>query len=128
MYSKITGYRGCHLEQAIDGWWFDDCICQDDDFEMRRLGCFGKLIKRVHFDGSRFYGHRLGVRVDFAAINCSWVPTEVFDWLLARVRRRALGPALPVSEELAQVHLGMLDEVKGLKAIAVSKLRRSISH
>lgn len=123
MYSKITGYQGCHLEQAIDGWWFDDCICQDDDFEMRRLGFWGTLVKRVHFDGSRFYGHRQGGRVDFAAINCSWVPTEVFDWILSRVRQRVLQPGLRASEELAQVHLRMLDEVKGLKAIAVSKLR-----
>lgn len=123
MYSKVTEYQGCHLEQAIDGWWFDDSICQDDGFEMNRLGSFGVLAKRVYFDGSRFYGRRWGERVDFAAINCSWVPTEVFDWILARVRRRVVEPYHPATEELAQVHLSLLDEVKGLKALAASTFR-----
>jgi len=123
MYSKVTGYQGCHLEQAINGWWFDDCICQDDGFAMKRLGHFGECVKRVHFDGSRFYGHRRGERVNYAAINCSWVPTEVFDWILNRVKRRVLDPSLSATEELAQVHLSLMDEVKGLKAITVSKFR-----
>jgi hypothetical protein len=123
MYSRITEYKGCHLEQVMNGWWFDDCICQDDGFETKRLGIFGKPVKRVCFDGRRFYGYRAAGRIDFAAINCSWVPTEVFDWILARVYRRQQDPGPQAAEELAEVNLTISYGVRKLKTLAFSMLK-----
>jgi hypothetical protein len=88
-YCEVGGLRGkgVHLESHFDGWWFDDCISQDDGFEMVRIrAADANRIKDIRFVGDGFYGCRAGKAYRFAALNCSWVPIGVFDWILTRVR------------------------------------------
>lgn len=77
--------KGQHLAGSFTGWWFDDCICQDHQFEMENCLLAQRPIKKILFDSGGFYGRRLGVDFRFGALNLSWVPTLLFDWVLANV-------------------------------------------
>ena len=107
--------RGAHLEGAIDGWWFDDSIRQDDDFEMTRLCPGGPMVKNVRFSGDgRFVGRRKGVEVRFATFNLSWVPTAVFDWALACLERRSSDRADATETSIVESALPMLYRARRL--------------
>jgi hypothetical protein len=94
-YCEVRG-GGVHLESYFDGWWFDDCICQDDGFDMVRLRHVNAYrVKDIWFIGDGFYGYKTGKVYRFAALNCSWVPLGVFDWILLRVRAAQRGKRRP---------------------------------
>jgi hypothetical protein len=120
LFAAKARFRGCHLESAFEGWWFDDCICQDDGFEMARLGWFGKPIKRIRFDGTAFLGKRLGSQRRFAAINCSWVPTAVFGRILRCVEARH--HAVPTVAEVHRIRLGVRTEIGAMLNLVRSKV------
>jgi hypothetical protein len=109
-FEKDRKIFGPHLEAQFDGWWFDDVICQDDGFETARMNFVGRPIKRVEFDGQRFYGRRGDKEVRFATLNCSWVPMTVFDFLLRCVEQRSEGK--PLRQSLANKWFGVQHFVK----------------
>lgn len=80
--------RQCHLESIFDGWWFDDCICQDDEFLMELHPLANRLIKKVCFRDGSFIGTHNYKELRFAAVNLSWVPTSLFDWFIDCVLSR----------------------------------------
>jgi hypothetical protein len=90
-FARDKNYHGPHLESLFDGWWFDDCICQDDGFETARMNFVGRFIKRINFDGHAFWGRRDSQPRRFATVNCSWVHETVFKFLLECVEQRASG-------------------------------------
>jgi hypothetical protein len=96
IYSREKNPDGVHLEAYFEPWWFDDAICQDDDFDMVRIRAVdSNLVKDIRFINGGFYGRRAGKEYRFAAINCSWVPVGVFDWILARVQATQRGKKRP---------------------------------
>ncbi len=104
-YCEVHG-GGVHLENYFDGWWFDDCICQDDGFDMVRLRHVNKyLVKDIWFIGDGFYGCKNGKVYRLAALNCSWVPLGVFDWIRLRVLAAQSGKTLP-NEAISMQWLG----------------------
>lgn len=109
-FARDMNCAGPHLESAFDGWWFDDCICQDDGFEMARMNFVGRFIKRIDFDGYGFYGTRGGERRRFATLNCSWVNVTLSSFFLRCVERRAMG--LRGEKSVATEWLGLSHFVK----------------
>ena len=77
-----------HLESLFVGWWFDDCICQDDEFELDFHPLASRPIKKINFNKGSFFGLRKSAEVRFAAINLSWVPTSLFDWFIMCILSR----------------------------------------
>jgi hypothetical protein len=102
-FSKTPGLqaRCCHLESIFDGWWFDDCICQDDEFLMEFHPLANRLIKKVYFRNGSFIGAHKEHDVRFAAINLSWVPTSLFDWFIKCLQSRKEG-ASPFNSHLIE--------------------------
>lgn len=88
LYVRRNAIPGIHLESFFDDWWFDDAICQEDDFDMVMLRS-KKLtkVKDIRFENGIFRGSRFGQKRQFAVLNCSWVPLGVFDWILSGMRR-----------------------------------------
>lgn len=115
-YMKQAQYRGCHLEAHFPGWWFDDVLCQDNECETARMGVFGPVIKDVRFDGRDFTVAFKGQRRQFAVLNCSWLPTKVFDWILKRLRLAAIGNTRARDERLAALWPGLRWEYRGLRS------------
>ena len=93
--------RKCHLESIFDGWWFDDCICQDDEFLMELHPLTNRLIKKVYFRDGSFIGVHNDKELRFAAVNLSWVPTSLFDWFIKCVQSREVGRS-PISNHLIE--------------------------
>ena len=50
--SAVNTYRGIHLESIFEGWCFDDCICQEDDFSMIYHSYTNRHIKNIFFEYS----------------------------------------------------------------------------
>lgn len=89
-FSKSPTFKAryCHLESIFSGWWFDDCICQDDDFEMANHPIANKPIKRISFREGAFIGMYKNEEIRFASVNLSWVPTILFDWFIKCILQR----------------------------------------
>ncbi len=104
-FDKERKLNAPHLERVLEGWWFDDCICQSHGLEMTRMNFVGRLVKEVEFDGNGFYGIRDGKREKFATINCSWVPNGIFAFILRCVESRSEGKLVPRS--LSRQWLGL---------------------
>ena len=87
-----------HLENMISGWWFDDCLMQDDDFITDRVPFTKSAVKRVTYSDGVFYGHHktLG-RVSFATLNMSWLPPRCISWALQKLE----GAHTPREETMA---------------------------
>jgi hypothetical protein len=122
-FDKQTEYRGYHLESHFPGWWFDDVLCQDDGCETARMGVFGPVIKDIHFDEQSFFVMFNGRRMKLAVLNCSWLPTRVFDWILARTRVVASGQKGRREERLRSVWPGFRHEYRGLRSRIYSLLK-----
>ncbi len=64
--------------------WFDDCICQDHNFQTA-IGEKGSaiLFKNLFFNKDGIFCRRkkTGVPFKFATVNCSWVSNKVFVWV-----------------------------------------------
>lgn len=87
---------GCHLASSIKGWHFDDCIMHEDNFDMIDLGHLAKMpFKHVKFDGRHFTGIRSGEKINFATINGSGLPRQIFSWFLDCVKSRSQGKEHP---------------------------------
>ncbi len=72
-----------HLASAFttDCVWFDDCICHADSFETISKAVFSRRPKALRWVNSKVVCQKEGVDFDFATVNCSWVPTRVFEWI-----------------------------------------------
>lgn len=109
-------FRGCHLESHFPGWWFDDVLCQCHGCDTVRMSGLGPVIKDVRFDRTGFSVMRKGERVKLAALNCSWLPTKVFDWILARLRIAMSGADYAGEDRLGSLWPGMRHAYRGLRA------------
>ena len=115
-FDEQCGYRGCHLESHFPGWWFDDVLCEDDGCDVVRMGVFGPAIKNVKFDGRHFTVGRNGQRIKLAALNCSWLPINVFDWILTRTQIAVSGRSYGHEDSLGSVWPGVIFEYRGLRS------------
>ena len=109
-------FRGCHLESHFPGWWFDDVLCECDDCDTVRMAGIAPVIKDVRFHGNHFTVMRKGERVKLGAINCSWLPVRVFDWVLARTRVIASGAAHSGEDKLGALWPGVRHIYRALRA------------
>ncbi len=119
LYVRRNAVQGVHLEAYFDGWWFDDAMCQDDDFDMVMLRSHEPTrVKDIRFADGKFLGLRMGEQRQFAVLNCSWVPLGVFDWILERVQRpqrEVSGPEEKVSEPWFGLGMLSLATVRRIK-------------
>jgi hypothetical protein len=116
-------FRGCHLESHFPGWWFDDVLCECDGCDTGRMSGLGPVIKDVRFDGINFTVLRNGQRVKLAALNCSWLPTSAFDWILARTQIAVSGGTLSGEERLGSLWPGLRHAYRGLRAQVKQRLK-----
>ncbi len=93
--------KNAHLESIFKGWWFDDCICEDDGCTMEMHSTALRPIKKVSFRDGAFLGIHENKEVRFAVINLSWVPTIFFDWFISCILSRQNKNAVVPSELIA---------------------------
>lgn len=63
--------------------WFDDCICQPDIFKTFRVARIDRSLKAFYWIDQRICAQTIdGDVFDFATVNGSWVPLEVFEWFM----------------------------------------------
>ncbi len=109
-------FRGCHLESHFPGWWFDDVLCECDGCDTVRMGGLGPAIKDVRFNGTEFSVDCNGQTRKLAAVNCSWLPTSVFDWILARTRIAVSGQGFSGEERLGALWPGVRHVYRAFRA------------
>ena len=80
------------------------------------MGGVGPLIKDVRFDGKNFTVTCKDQLVKLAVLNCSWLPTGVFDWILARTRVAVSGRKFSGEDRLGSLWPGVRHIYRGLRA------------
>jgi hypothetical protein len=82
-YSLKTRHLECLFED--NALWFDDCLAQEDLFDFVFMEKFGIKAKAIYAENGRIYGRRKGACLEFASLNCSWLPIDVFVWIKSHV-------------------------------------------
>jgi hypothetical protein len=106
-YRTLTGFKTFHLSSAFssEGVWFDDCICQSDTFvTLPKMGD-RRSIKALRSRTGAIVCDRQGKEMEFATVNCSWVPIDVFRWIELAAEKR-LPPAMDSLSSFIEVPLG----------------------
>ena len=73
------------LSSFFSDWdiWFDDCMCQDHEFQFVNAPKIGKKIKNLYsLNGGSVCCQKIDKSVyEFATVNCSWGNIDVYVWL-----------------------------------------------
>jgi hypothetical protein len=113
---QTPAFQGCHLQSHFPGWWFDDVLCQGHGCDTVHMCGVGPVIKDVRFNGENFTVTREGQSLKLAVLNCSWLPPNVFDWILVRTRVAVSDRKFAGEDRLGRLWPGVRYIYRGLRA------------
>lgn len=115
-YKTRTSRPWLHLLEYRSDKVFDDCICQEQGFQMTTLPS-GERVKQIFSGNGKVYGVRGGREVEFISLNLSWVPDYVFRWALNALDGR--------SSEVEHAPCSFWDSMRGM-ARKTTKFARNV--
>ena len=84
LYRKKTERKNVDLRFSVPDRVFDDFLVREHGFEMMEIYP-GKYIKKLYNHENKIYGNYQGNLIEFVILNLSWVPDELFKWVLLTV-------------------------------------------
>ncbi|MEN9217473.1 MAG: hypothetical protein Q6J33_00535 [Gloeomargarita sp. DG_2_bins_126] len=103
-FKKEPVIHAVRLNKVLDHSTFDDCMCYKHELEIERL-FVGREAKKIYTDGAGyFYAYHEGLNqiVMINSLNLSWLPMEIFEIVLAELKRRKSNSIAP---EIATLNL-----------------------
>ena len=120
-YQKVTNKNGIHLLNFSKEKVFDDCITQSHGYSMVEIAS-GHIVKEIEIQNGSFYGfHEFNGRISFATLNLSWVPIELFDWVLLGIESRE-------TKNIRDLKFSILKKIKFALRSLKSYARKKVSN